>query len=71
MRKEGVTGLDQFGPQLRVIVYAAVENDGQPQEGVAHRLRGFLRQINDRQASMSQGNGPLGKESASVRPPWR
>jgi len=68
---EGVAKGFQLFTQFRKVINRAVERQGQAQLGVDHRLGGAVRQVHDFQASMAQGNRPLGMEAPRVRAAWR
>jgi len=68
---EGVAQGFEFLAQLREVINRAIERQGQPQSGIDHRLGGAVRQVHDFQASMAQGNRPLGLEAPRVRAAWR
>ncbi|MNK76733.1 hypothetical protein D3C87_963100 [compost metagenome] len=63
---EGVTQRFKFGTQFREVVDRAVEGQGQAQLAVDHRLRRAVRQVHDFQATVTQGNRPLGMETPRV-----
>ena len=47
----------ELGPQLAVVVDAAVEDDGEAQLGVDHRLVAPAGQVDDGQAAVAEGDG--------------
>ena len=52
----------QFQPELGVVVDLAVERDSHGSRGVQHRLRGGVRQIDDRQASVAERAATVRRE---------
>jgi hypothetical protein len=59
---------DQFGAQFGVVVDTAVEDDGEPEIGVGHRLGRLLGKVDDAQAPVPEGDASLRMYPASVRP---
>ena len=57
--EEAVVEGFQLAPQFTVVVDAAVEDDGEPQARVGHRLLGGLREIDDAQPAMGQRDAAL------------
>ncbi len=66
MREEVVAGRDQLFAQFRIVVDAAVEDDGQAERRVDHRLAGLFRQVDDLQPPVPEGDAPLRDDAAAV-----
>ena len=55
MREESIAVALELAPQFFVVVDAAVPGDGQAQIGVDHRLRACFGQVDDFEATMTEG----------------
>ena len=65
-RKEMVANVFQFLAQIPVVVDAAVEDQGEPEVAVYHRLSAADRQVDDRQPPVAEGDGPVGDDALEV-----
>ena len=65
-RPEDVPFRDQLLAQRQVVVDLAVEGDGDGAVLVVHRLRAVLREIDDREAAVSEGHRPGAEVAAAV-----
>src|SRR5512133_3054246 len=59
---------NEDGAQFGIVVDGAVEDEGQPARRVHHRLSGALRQVDDRQAPMAEGDASVGPATCRIRP---
>ena len=69
--EEAIAQRFEFAAQLAVIVDAAVEDQGQAERRIAHRLRPALAQIDDLQPPVAEGDPALCNDAFAIRPPWR
>ena len=65
--EEAIAAILQLGAQGTKIVNAAVENDGQAEIGVDHRLLGRLGEVENAQPAMAEGNVALREKTPGVR----
>ena len=65
--EEAVAGALQLGAQLAVVVDAAVEDGGQAQLGVDHRLGAALGQVDDLQPAVAERGRARGVHAGAVR----
>ena len=68
--EEAVAGLLQFLAQFRVIVDAAVEDDGETELRVGHGLGRVLGQIDDLETAVPEGGGPPCDDTGTIRAAW-
>jgi hypothetical protein len=71
VREEPVAVALELAPQFFVVVDAAVPDDGQTQLGVDHRLSAGFGQVDDFEATMTEGYPTLRPDARSVRPSRR
>jgi len=65
--KEAVAHAAQFPAQFPVVIYGAVENQGQLQLRIVHGLVRAFGEVDDRQAPVPKGHGAVGETAAVVR----
>jgi hypothetical protein len=69
--KEAVAETLKLLAKFRIVVEAAVEDQGDPELGIDHGLLGLFRQIDDLEAAMTQSDGTPQNDPGAVRPSRR
>jgi hypothetical protein len=68
-RGEDVAAPLELGVQLRVVVDAAVEGDGEAERLIAHGLTAALGEVDDRQAAVHESGAATQPQPRAVGPP--